>query len=1033
MLFAPTPCSRVATAAVSFLGLITVVQLRSLVARLTLAVLLTAALTLSKPATAATVYGQGSGLPNLSVRAFALDPEGYVWLGTEDGVFRFDGHRFEPLDLSSPGSPEDNYVSTMVASPKALYIATRTGLHRYEWQTRHKQVLRDAAGAELSGVFVLQYRGVGHAEPLLAGMGTGQLLHFADQAGAVPKLVGVTEADKPPEFGWITDIHVGASNVWLATSTGVYAWEGDASKRKADANAFTPLRIRLPELDDAARYARAVLEHPRGVLWIGYWNDGLVRVNLATGEHRWFHPAKPDAGALRATSIYALLPRGDRTLIATNRGLVYHEPACDCLRGLNHPEWDKSDGNGVIIQAMMLHGDAVWTAPMGSGAFRMAPEDWVFEHQVKAEGRSDSLALPIIRALHIGANRRLWIGTYGGVQWVDADRRESGQMWPLQTLPWSLTRTESRFLWSIEEDANRDLWLGTGAGFYRHSAGTLISMTPAVDSGRCALLTGDGRRYVGGVFGLFRVESDVLVRVPLREAGGAADAGAEPPVWSLSELDGELWVGTGEGLYRLAANEQLIAHHGVGIGRSELPGAQVLQQRRTPDGRVWQVTSGGLVEVLGDAKKREFAPQPALLAAQARSPVSIEVDGEGKIWLGTPRGLVRYDPVRSSVEIFGLSDGLVSEQLMLNASASDGERLYFGTYSGLISVAPEQLPQRQAELAPRVTKMRLGQDAWQPNSGELSLAHDHAPLQLELSALHYRWPERVRYAYRWSGREAEFTELGDARSALFSNLPSGTHTLELRAELAGPFKAQATSQVLTVEVIPAWHQAWWGRLAVLGGLLFGIYVLVAWRGRAARLQKQELEALVAQRTFELRLASEAMEVANEKLQELAFNDPLTGLANRRKLLEEGRLQIEAGQCLSVMMLDIDHFKQINDRYGHEAGDVVLQQFARILRLHADRYNAASVGQMLVARYGGEEFTCLVSSAHTPVVEASAIALLAEIADYDFVVDQQSSLRLTASLGCAEGIGDESLQSLIRRADAALYRVKGAGRAHWLMG
>ncbi|MGQ0800784.1 MAG: GGDEF domain-containing protein [Pseudomarimonas sp.] len=1010
------------------------VQRRWLVGRLMLAMLLAAmALLAPKHAMAATVYGQGSGLPNLSVRAFALDPEGYVWLGTEDGVFRFDGHRFEPLDLSSPGSPQDNYVSTMVATPAALYVATRTGLHRHDWRSGRRQVLRDQAGGELGGIFVLQFMGEGHAKPMLAGMGSGHLLHFADQADAVPMPAGTGEAEARPEAGWITDIHAAPEQVWLATTKGVFAWGADPDKRPPGANAFTPLRFKQPALDDGARYARAVLEHPHGVLWVGYWNDGLVRLNLATGEHRWFHPAQPDAGALRATSIYALLPRGERTLIATNRGLVYHEPACDCLRSLNHPEWDKSDGNGVIIQAIMRQGDAVWAAPMGGGAYRIAPEDWVFEHQVKADGRSDSLALPIIRALHVGANRRLWIGTYGGVQWIDADKREQGQMWPLQTLPWSLTRTESRFLWSIEEDPNQDLWLGTGTGFYRHSAGKLIAMTPAVESGRCSLLTSRGRRYLGSVFGLFRVENDVLVRVPLHNGGTAADAASDVPVWSLTEFDGELWVGTSAGLYRLDEDEQLIAHHGIGIGPSDLPGAQVLQQRRTPDGRVWQVTSGGLVEVLGNAQRREFAPQPALLAAQVRSPVSIEVDAKGVIWLGTVRGLVRFDPVRSSVEIFGHSDGLVSEQLMLNASATDGERLFFGTFAGLISVNPEQLPERQPELAPRVTKFRLGQAGWRRNPGELQLAHDHAPLQLELSALHYRWPERVRYAYRWSDHESDFTELGDARSATFSNLPRGTRVLELRAELEGPFKAQATTQVLTVHVTPAWHEAWWARALLLGGVLLGIYAFVAWRSRAARSQKQELEALVAQRTFELRLAKEAMEAANDQLQELASNDPLTSLANRRKLLEEGSAQREVGQSLSVVMLDIDHFKQINDRYGHEAGDIVLQQFAQILRRHAEQYSASTGGQMLAARYGGEEFTCLFSDVQTPAVEASAVQLLAEIANHHFVIDSQTSLRLTASLGCAEGGAGDSLQSLIRRADAALYRVKAAGRAHWQMG
>jgi len=196
MLSKPISCTRAAAVAAPSRLRVMSFQSCPLVARFWLAALLVlAALAPAAHALAATVYGQGSGLPNLSVRAFALDPEGYVWMGTEDGVFRFDGHRFESLDLSSPGLPLDTYVSTMLATPLALYVATRTGLHRFDWQTRRKQVLRDAEGAELRGVFAIQSMGAGHPKPILAGMGSGQLLQFADQVDAVPAPAGPDDAE----------------------------------------------------------------------------------------------------------------------------------------------------------------------------------------------------------------------------------------------------------------------------------------------------------------------------------------------------------------------------------------------------------------------------------------------------------------------------------------------------------------------------------------------------------------------------------------------------------------------------------------------------------------------------------------------------------------------------------------------------------------------------------------------------------------------------------------------------------------------
>lgn len=970
---------------------------------------------------AATLFGPGSGLPNLSVRAFALDPDGYVWMGTEDGVYRFDGHRFEALDLSAPGAPLDAYVEDMLATPTALYVATRTGLHRYDWGRRRLELLRTADGAGIGGVLSLtQVPALDGGPQLLAGTNDGRLLQLVDASAAQP---GALDLGAASDLGWILDLDAHADHVWLATTKGAF-------KLDRRSGLLQPVRFAMPEIDDGARYVRALFEHPRGSLWIGFWNDGLVRLDLATGKRRWFHPAHPGAGALRATSIYGFDVHGERTYIATNRGLVYHEPVCECLRGLNHPDWDRLDGIGVIVDAIMPQGDAIWAAQVGNGATRFAAEDLVFEHQVKTDGHSDRLAAPGVRALHAGSGGRLWLGSFAGVQWVDAKERVRGQPWRLESLPWSLPRSESRFVWSIREDADQSLLVGTGTGLYRSSNGALEAFEPPIESARCTLTTAEGRRYLGSVFGLFRVDGKRLLRVPMVDGGAA-----QPPVWSLAELDDELWAGTANGLYRFDSDDKLIAHHGIGLEGDQLPGSLVLQQRATADGRVFMVTSGGLVEVRGNAKARIFAVQPALLAAQVRSPLSIEIDGQQKLWLGTPRGLVRYDPVSAKVDVYDRSDGLVSDQLLVNASANDGERLYFGSVAGLISFDPTQLPARQAELSPRVTRRRIGQGPWQPNSGDLALATDHAPLQLELSALHYRWPERVRYAYRWTDSESAFTELGDARTALFSNLPSGRHVLELRAVLDNPFKAQATRAVLTIDVATAWHQTWWGRVAVALGLMLSVYLWMSWRNRTVREQRRLLEREVLQRTQELRAASVAMEAANARLQELASNDPLTGLANRRHLFERARQLQAIGEPLAVIMLDIDHFKQINDRHGHDAGDAVLTQLAALLREFAIARTSSSAGNILCARYGGEEFACLLAGEQAlgDAVEKSAVDLLTRITAHPFPINPSTSLRVTASIGCAAGSAREDLEALIRRADAALYRVKSTGRANWQAG
>ncbi len=178
--------------------------------------------------------------------------------------------------------------------------------------------------------------------------------------------------------------------------------------------------------------------------------------------------------------------------------------------------------------------------------------------------------------------------------------------------------------------------------------------------------------------------------------------------------------------------------------------------------------------------------------------------------------------------------------------------------------------------------------------------------------------------------------------------------------------------------------------------------------------------------FELRARVRAA-LRTKHLQDLliehAHIDPLTGLPNRRALMERlqaewARIERHGGQ-LAFIMVDLDHFKRVNDRYGHEAGDRLLQEVARVFQQHCRKSN-------LPCRCGGEEFAIIV-----PDEDAAGAACLAErcrrkIAETGLTVKNQTLLA-TASFGVADSSVAESLESLMARADEALYRAKEAGR------
>ena len=955
---------------------------------------------------AAQRFGQDRGLPSQTIEALALDERGFLWVGTLDGLVRFDSHRFLPVDLGYGRALADPKITRLLSLPGAVYIATPRGLHRFD---QHSETLAPVRAGTRDAVGI-----VGLArEPeggMVAATDAGLLYRWREN-GSVPELEPVTLLSSAP-LPQITTLAAGREALWLGTTRGVYRVDRATLRTEL-------LRLDLPEISHGEVHVSALIEDAKGELWIGFWLDGLARYQPARRQVRRLLPGMEAAGALRSTSIYRFLPDGEGMLVGTNRGLVRYRRDCDCFRGLNSPDWDRLEGRGVIVSDLALEpGGAVWAGSWGTGLVRFSNVERAIERQVPVDGRADALAHPMITALRAEPDGRLWIGSYGGgLQFVPAASRRVGEFWPLTALPRGERRVESRFIWALDR-SDDDLRIGTGQGLLSWSDrdARLRDIDAGVASVRSLLDLGQGTRLVGTMFGLYREHDGRLDRIALTASGELPTAAQA--IWSLARWDDEIWAGSGGGLWCLDENLEVRARVEVGTQADQLPGPVVWTQKSDAQGRRWLGTSGGLVEARRESGTWQFLRHARAPDAGSQSVGSIEFDADGRLWLGTPRGLVRYDPASGERRLFTTRDGLIGDQLNSNASTSDGERLYFGGSGGVIAFDPGAIPAPDVSLHPQVTQWRLGQGPWEPPR-DLILAHDHPSLHIELSAHYFEHPDQVRYAYRWSPGESEFTELGDARSAVFSRLPDGRHRLELRASLADDAGASTVATVFQVEVLPAWHQAWWARAAMLLGLASLAYAVFAVRSRQIRHRAQTLAREVRERTRELSAAKEALELANAQLQRQAGTDPLTGLDNRRRLFEVAVQWHAQGRSLGVALIDLDHFKRINDEQGHHAGDAVLVDFASLLR-------GAFGDSVCHARYGGEEFLVLAES-DLGALPDRAERLLVRVRESRVASALGGSLSYTASIGIALSTPGETVESLIRRADRALYRAKQAGR------
>ncbi len=202
-------------------------------------------------------------------------------------------------------------------------------------------------------------------------------------------------------------------------------------------------------------------------------------------------------------------------------------------------------------------------------------------------------------------------------------------------------------------------------------------------------------------------------------------------------------------------------------------------------------------------------------------------------------------------------------------------------------------------------------------------------------------------------------------------------------------------------------------IAIMSTMALGIAALLSQHRRDVR----DLATRVRERTAEL-------SAANDQLQHLAITDPLTGILNRRALFESMQREMNRNQryggALSMIMFDLDHFKEVNDRYGHEVGDAVLQH---VVTIASKLLRAADA----IARYGGEEFVIIAPETSGAKALQLAERLRAELASSEIVVGGQT-LHVTASYGVAtQQPSDERPEQILRRADEALYGAKAAGR------
>ena len=943
------------------------------------------------------------------------DAFGFMWFGGENGLGRYDGRNMKlyQFDPNDPRSLPGNLMSQLVVDRDGVFWqAGEAGLSRYHQDTDDFSHITEIGGVPFASRAVSGLA-VGADNTLYVGGAVGLHVISPDRSTMRIHLLKLPQG-AGPHVQYIRALAIDAKGlVWIATG-GMGAASFDPVTQQFQYFPHIPNDPKSLAHD----HVRAVLADDQGRIWFGTYGAGISRLNTASGG--WDHFSYCEAPGCLGSNIVSGLAQDSEGAVwvaLDQGGLALFDESTQRFHHYRHSRYEPT--SLVSNQLRAIYEDRnrdLWIGAFPSGASFYNRSTRIFRHFLNSPNDPHSVSDNGILNFLQASDGTIWVGTENGLNAFDP---QTGKFQRYLSDPFNPQGLQAKPVLSLEEDIDGYLWVGTWAGglhrfnpktgvFRHYSSDSSIPNSLKNDFIWSILRTRDNTVWVGTEdAGLFRYQRESDSFLHYKHGPNEENTIADEYVPALLEdSNGILWIGTFGGLDKFDPITNTFSHVAYGTGESDSTSSKNIRALYEDSrGWIWVGT-----EQLGvDVYKPEAGKFVHLGIADGLPSAnisSITEDVRGDIWLATTHGLARVNPHNFSINHFRREDGIAGSNFNRNASLSDQQgNLYFGSTEGITVFHPEDLDRITAEFPVYITQFRLfnqevpiAADSPLQTSvlltDQIHLTHTDTMFSFELVALNYRQSASMRYSYMLKGFDRDWNNIGQNTTATYTNINPGDYTFRTRASTDGEKWVEGQSLMITIAP-PPWRTGWAyaSYIMLLGVLLF-----------------------FASKYITLRIRAEAY-------RSKAITDPLTGLPNRAGTAQiaDGvfsNAQTKKGMCL--MLMDIDHFKRINDRRGHDAGDRILCKVAEAAR-------ECLRGSDHLGRWGGEEFVLLCATHNSTNSQFLAEKLRNGIANQVYEQQDQSPVRVTVSVGIAELQPNDSFESALKRADIALYQAKANGR------
>ncbi len=939
-----------------------------------------------------------AGLPQISVLTIAQDPDGYIWVGTQNGLARFDGVRFTTFTPeTTPALPGIWIRALRVDREGRLWIGTYKGLAMYADGRFVAVPAADAAAHPHPDVFAIRQADDG---AIVTATGDGLLR---------------VDGGKLVAYG--TDIKPAMS--LLQRDDGLWVGSVGAVMRVAGGQTT---RLPLPAGATTAEVTRLV--EAQGRVWAGT-SQGLFeytddRWSLFDGDPKL---ANAPIGALYEDHDHNLWAGTNLALLRLREGRLVESIA-------SLPQNKVKD----IRSAFEDREGNLWLGSQVNGLIR------VWNGWTRRYSEDDGLSDPVVWSLTPAANGAVWVGTSNGVSLLDHGRFSTVETGVALPHPHA---------YSLFAESNA-LWIGTRHGLAVLRDGRLE--TPSVFAPMAgAQVNGIARQadrtlWFMTMDGLFRLDREGQPDARLRQYGPADGLGDLHVRAMLQLRDGRVLVGTESGLYE-RRGERFAE---IGTDRGLPHGLDINTIHELASGAIALGVSTEQLFVFDDGRWRLLG---AAQGVPANSTFFMAEDDRGFLWMAGIRGVARV-PVADLTRFARGEIRQVRGEMILNerGDRNAGQQGFCcngaGLSKGYLDGHVLWLPSRDGVVAldthgivknPHAPNVAIERVVFPGGFHDARAMPDELPaserdLAFEFTTTSFQDPQSIQLRYRLDGYDRDWHVLDDPgrRRANYTNLPAGDYVFEVMgANNAGVWNPAPAR--LAFRIRPYFHETRLFDLLMLTLLGVLVYAGYRWQHQRHEAQRVLLERQVLERTQQLH-------TANERLENASQTDPLTGLRNRRYLANQipadlawyDRDPSRADRSASAMLfalVNIDGFSAANERLGRRNCDRVLQQFAQMLAMQLR-------GSDYVVRWNSDEF--LVVSRPMPAEHAGAIGarIHAAVARNAFYLEDGQAVLLTASIGMAlyplhyDAGHRPGWEQMVELAGAALHWVKQRGRDGW---